>query len=153
MAADPPGGTPGAVLCLTRRFAAPRAAVFRAFTDPEALRHWWVPTAGHSVPQVEVDCRPGGAYRITMQRPDGTRVFLTGVYREVRAPERLVYTWRWDNPTSDGSETLVTIDFRALDDGATEVAIRHEGFATERLRDLHDEGWSGCLGHLPAVLA
>jgi uncharacterized protein YndB with AHSA1/START domain len=144
--------SPTAVLSLIRRFAAPRDAVFHAWTDPDALRAWWIPDQGCSVPHVEIDLRVGGSYRITMRRPDGSEAFLVGRYREVHAPERLVYTWRWDGPTADEGETLVTVEFRDLG-GSTEVAIRHEGFASARARELHDRGWSACLARLPRVLA
>lgn len=84
-------------LHLTRTFAAPRAAVFRAWTDPERLKQWWGPP-GYATPAVELDLRVGGRYRIGMRKlPDGDVFYLSGVYQEVRPPERLVYTWRWES--------------------------------------------------------
>ena len=66
-------------LRLTRVVPAPRDAVFRAWTEPEALKRWWVPFPGMSVPAAEVDLRPGGRYRLTMRNSRGEDLFLHGV--------------------------------------------------------------------------
>jgi uncharacterized protein YndB with AHSA1/START domain len=135
-------------LRLTRVVPAPRDAVFRAWTDPEALRRWWVPFEGMTVPAAEVDLRPGGRYRFTMRNAGGEEFHLSGIYREVRPPERLVYTWRWDD--GDG-ETLVTVDFEAK--GATTLLhLTHERFPDAAARDRHGVGWSGVLDRLVAVM-
>jgi uncharacterized protein YndB with AHSA1/START domain len=140
-------------LRLTRIVAAPRDAVFRAWTDPEALRRWWVPVEGMSMPAVEVDLRPGGRYRLTMRNAKGEEFHLTGVYREVRPPERLVYTWRWEGTEYDAEgETLVTVEFVATDAG-TELRLTHEQFPDVAARDRHDVGWRGVLDRLAAVMA
>jgi uncharacterized protein YndB with AHSA1/START domain len=82
-----------------------------------------------------------------MSRPTLAGFYLSGTYREVRAPERLVYTWRWERPEMDVGETLVTVEFHDLG-GATEVIVTHELFPDEAARDRHQEGWSGCLARL-----
>ena len=78
---------------LTRTFDAPRALVFRAFTEPRHLARWWGPR-GMANPVCEMDVRPGGAYRIVMRSADGTDYPITGVYREVvdGAQQRLTQT-------------------------------------------------------------
>ena len=138
-------------LRLTRVVPARREVVFRAWTDPEALRRWWVPFEGMTVPAAEVDLRPGGRYRFTMRSPKGEEFGLTGVYREVRPPERLVYTWRWEGTERDGDgETLVTVDFEAR--GATTLLhLTHEQFPDADTRDRHGAGWGGVLDGLVAV--
>jgi len=60
------------------------------WTDPAHLAQWWGPD-GFTNPVCEVDLRPGGALRIHMRGPDGTVYPMTGVYREISAPERLVF--------------------------------------------------------------
>jgi uncharacterized protein YndB with AHSA1/START domain len=140
-------------LRLTRVVPAPRAAVFRAWTDPEALRRWWVPFAGMSVPAAEVDLRPGGRYRFTMRSSKGEEFHLSGVYREVRPPERLVYTWRWEGTerADDDGETLVTVDFEAT--GTTTLLhLTHEQFPDPDTRDRHGVGWGGVLDRLVAFM-
>jgi uncharacterized protein YndB with AHSA1/START domain len=137
-------------LKVTRAFRAPCEKVFRAWTDPEALKQWWGPP-GYECPDAEVDLGAGGKYRLAMRKvPDGEVFYLTGAYREVRPPQRLVYTWRWESQPDLG-ETLVTVEFldRA---GATEVVLTHELFPSQAARDDHDKGWSGCLDRLAASL-
>ncbi len=133
-------------LQIRRTFAAPRAKVFRAWTDPEELKKWWGPE-GYVTPIAEVDLRVGGRYRLGMRKlPNGDVFYLTGTYQEVWRPEKLVYTWRWEAEPELG-ETLVTVEF--LDrDNSTEVVLTHELFPTEKARQGHEEGWSGCLDRL-----
>jgi uncharacterized protein YndB with AHSA1/START domain len=103
----------------------------------------------------EVDLRPSGRYRLTMRDPAaGEEYTVAGEYVEVLPPERLVYTWTWEGGAEimSGSEaTVVEVEFVA-DGGATEVVLTHRGFADERIRELHGEGWSGCLANLEEVL-
>ncbi len=137
-------------LNLRRIFKAPRQKVFRAWTDPEELKKWWGPE-GYATPSAEVDLRVGGKYRLGMRKlPNGEIFYLSGVYREVRPPERLVYTWRWESEPAMG-ETLVTVEFREAGE-STEVVLTHELFPTEKARDDHSRGWNGCLDRLARAL-
>jgi uncharacterized protein YndB with AHSA1/START domain len=138
-------------LRVRRRFPAPRDRVFRAWTDPEALRRWWLPRPGVSVPQLELDVREGGRYRIAMKNEKGAVFHLSGTYREVRPPEKLVYTWRWERPDMDIGETVVTVEFRDLGT-ATEVVLTHDLFPSAAARDEHARGWSGVLEQLERTL-
>ena len=70
-----------------------------------------------------------------------------GSYREVRPPERLVYTWAWQGTRMDGIETLVTVDFREAGQD-TEVLLTHEGFDTQGDHTAHRDAWIGCLDRL-----
>ncbi|MGH7858430.1 MAG: SRPBCC family protein [Candidatus Binatia bacterium] len=142
---------PDTTLFLRRKFAAPPEKVFRAFTEPEALKRWWMPNEGFSVPAAEIDLRVGGSYRVAMKNPKGEVFYLSGTYREIRPPERLVYTWRWEATEMDIGETLVTVDFRG-EGGSTELQVTHELFPDALQRDRHGTGWSGCLDHLPTAL-
>jgi uncharacterized protein YndB with AHSA1/START domain len=80
---------------------------------------------------------------------------VVGEYKEVRPPERLVYTWSWEsNPAEmEGSmDSLVTVEF--ADDGeATQVSLTHTGFADETIRDLHAHGWEACIANLERYLS
>jgi len=147
--ASPTRGTE-ITLNLRRIFKAPREKVFRAWTDPEELKKWWGPE-GYATPSAEVDLRVGGKYRLGMRKlPDGEIFYLSGIYREVRPPESLVYTWRWEAQPEHG-ETLVTVEFREVRD-STEVVLTHERFPTQKARDDHNRGWSGCLDRLAKLL-
>jgi len=141
---------PETVLVLTRTFAAPREKVFRAWTDPEALKKWWAAGPGFTTTIVEVDLRVGGSYRLGMKPPDQEVAYVVGgTYREIQRPARLVYTWIWEG--TDGPETLVTVEFR--DRGSlTEVVLTHEHFADATDRDRHAAGWNGCLDRLAQVI-
>ena len=143
-------GGNGAVLRLERSLPAPRAAVYRALTDPQELGAWWGPH-GFTAPSVELDPRIGRGYRIAMQPPDGELFYLSGEFREVEAPERLAYTFRWDPPHEDDRETIVTL---GLEDRGAETVLRltQGDFATEERRALHEGGWSESLQRLDGFL-
>jgi uncharacterized protein YndB with AHSA1/START domain len=93
-------------ICLTRLFDAPRDLVFEAMSKPEHIRRWWGRLGdGYSVPVCEVDLRPGGKWRFVNRHPTGEAAF-SGVYREINAPERVVFTEVFE-PFFDG-ESVVT---------------------------------------------
>ncbi|MBO9554734.1 SRPBCC domain-containing protein [Cellulomonas sp.] len=95
---------------ITRVLDAPRSAVWKAWTDPDEMAHWYHPR-GLTTPRdsVAVDLRVGGAYRYTMVAPDDTTYPTGGVYREVVEPERLVFTWG-DPGGQDAAVATVTLD-------------------------------------------
>ena len=93
-------------IVLTRLFDAPRQLVFEAMTRPEHVRRWWgILDEHHSVTVCEIDLRPGGTWRFAGRGPRGDYGFH-GVYREVAAPERVVFTEIFD-PFPD-VESVVT---------------------------------------------
>ena len=136
----------GFTLHLVRRLAAPPERVFAACVEPEQLREWWGP-AGFTSPQVELDVRPGGTYRIAMQPPDGELFHLRGEFVEVELPSRLSYTFVWEEPDPDDRETVVSLAFREVE-GGTELALEQGEFATEERFELHRSGWSDTLERL-----
>jgi uncharacterized protein YndB with AHSA1/START domain len=139
--------TTSRVVHLTRTIKASREEVFRAWTEPEQMKHWVAPE-GMEIPVVEADVRVGGAYRIQMRSPEGEVYTAFGKYREITPPERLVYTWSWkEEPHSDIGETVVTVTLEDAD-GATAVTLHHEGFPTEERREGHEQGWTSCLTRL-----
>jgi uncharacterized protein YndB with AHSA1/START domain len=140
----------GLVLTLKRLLPAPRAAAYRALSDPGELAKWWGPR-GFTAPSVEFDPRVGGSYRIAMQPPDGDLFHLSGEFREVNPPARLAYTFRWDPPAPDDRQTVVTLSLQARGD-RTEVLLTQAEFATEERRALHEGGWTDSFGRLEQVL-
>jgi uncharacterized protein YndB with AHSA1/START domain len=78
-------------LTIVRIFDAPRALVFRAWTDPKMMAKWWAPKH-FTNPVCEVDMRIGGALRIVMRGPDGSEHPMKGVFTEVVKNERIVFT-------------------------------------------------------------
>jgi uncharacterized protein YndB with AHSA1/START domain len=139
-------------LVITRVFDAPRALVFKVWTEPERLVRWWGPE-GFTVPSCEMDLRPGGAFRFLMRSPEGTDHRLQGVYREIVEPERLVFTWAWvDADGKPGHETLVTVTF-AEHGAKTKLTLHQAVFESVESRDSHEEGWTECLDRLAVCLA
>ena len=138
-------------LVIRRTFDAPRPRVYQAWTRPEQMRRWMGP-GDTKVPELESDVRVGGAYHIAMEMADGERLLVRGVYREVREPERLSYTWSWEeDKPEDEVETLVTVEFH--DRGSqTDVVLTHERLASEASRDNHERGWDSALDNLVAYL-
>lgn len=137
-------------LQLRRTIPAPREKVFQAWTRPEALMRWCAP-GDMTTPFADVDLRVGGRFHIHMQGPDGTPHRATGTYREISPPEKLVFTWAWEEKP-DEEETLVTLEFRERG-RATDFVLTHERFPSEDVRDRHAIGWGGCLDKLAGVLA
>jgi uncharacterized protein YndB with AHSA1/START domain len=136
-------------LVITRVFDAPRDLVFKAWTEPERLAHWWGPE-GFSLPFLDLDMRPGGTWRACMRGPDGTNYWQHGVCRELVPPERLVFTSIWD--TDPTHEMLVTVAF-AERGKKTEVTLRQRLFKSVESRDSHQGGWSSSFNRLAAYLA
>jgi uncharacterized protein YndB with AHSA1/START domain len=138
-------------LQLSHRFAAPREQVFDAWINPTVLRRWWKAAPEWGTPLAEVDPSEGGSYRLSMRTDTGEIHTVHGEFREVQPPERLVYTWSWDEgpeAAMAGSEsTLVVVDF--LEDGdGTLVKLTHSGFAGEEIKAMHLQGWEAVLANL-----
>lgn len=137
-------------LRLERTFNAPRQAVFDAWTSPEVLKRWWPAGADWDTPVAEVDVRVGGRLRLVMRSPDGEEFGGSGEYVEIRPPERLVYTWKWD--AGHGAGQLVEVEFTERDDGTTTVVLTNTGLEDERERREHREGWDASFDNLKRVL-
>ncbi|HEX3369896.1 MAG TPA: SRPBCC domain-containing protein [Candidatus Cybelea sp.] len=138
-------------LVLRRTYAAPRQRVFDAWTTPELAVKFLGPS-DVTVPEIQMDVRTGGTYKIGMLMTDGERWYVGGTYREVRPPERLVMTWRWEeDKPEDEHESLLTLEFNERD-GGTELVLTHEQFATDESRDGHEKGWAEILDKLGTLL-
>jgi uncharacterized protein YndB with AHSA1/START domain len=136
-------------LTIKRRFNAPPAKVFAAWTDPEKVKRWMGPGAV-VVLSAENDVRTGGRYRWLMQSPDGQEHDVRGVYREVIPNEKLVFTWAW--LTTPERDSLVTITLKSDGDG-TLMTLTHEQFFDEDARDRHNQGWTGAMDKLDKYLS
>jgi uncharacterized protein YndB with AHSA1/START domain len=143
-------------LRLTRIFDAPRELVFKAWTEADQFKQWFGAAAcdGASLQTVKVDARVGGKYRLQVRRADGEFYTTAGVYREVKAPGRLVFTWAFEKDGSgdefgevEQPEMLVTVEFKAHGK-QTELILTHEKFASVESRDRHEQGWTRCLDSL-----
>lgn len=136
-------------LAIKRRFDAPPAKVFGAWTDPQKLTRWFGPTGGE-VLHADTDVRVGGRYHIVFRTDDGEEHDVSGVYREVVPDEKLKFTWMWR--TMPERESLVTVALKRDGDGCV-LTLTHEQFFDEPARDRHHAGWSGTLDKLERYLA
>jgi len=136
-------------LTLKRRLKAPPAKVYAAWTDPEKMTRWMGPGEIKTA-RAESDTRVGGRYRVVMRTADGEEHDVSGVYREVVANEKLVFTWAWK--TTPERESLVTVLLKP-DGAGTLLTLTHEQFFDEQARNNHEKGWTGSLDKLEKFLA
>jgi uncharacterized protein YndB with AHSA1/START domain len=139
-------------LVITRVFDAPRALVFRAWTEPSHLMQWWGPR-GFTLPSCTVELRPGGVYAFQMRGADGDR-WTRGTFTDVREPELLAWTGSWvdeqGKPTSPITKVTVTFEDQQ---GKTRVTLRQVGFESAAARDSHRGGWGSSMDRLAEMLA
>jgi uncharacterized protein YndB with AHSA1/START domain len=133
-------------LTLVRRIRATPASVFEAWTRPEILATWWGPHHTRVV-EAEIDAREGGAFRVMLEEDTGARHEVRGIYAEVEAPKRLVFSWAWTNAPERVSR--VTVALRAITEG-TEVTLTHDRFADDATATRHRRGWTESLERLAA---
>ena len=138
-------------LTLQRKFPVAPEKVWRAWTDPQALKQWFGPSGRHQpVAVADVDLRVGGRFRLVFGGPDGDEHEAAGVYKEVQPHRKLVFTWCWPRTTPDRI-SQITILLRAEGNG-TDMEFRHEQFFDAAARDGHLRGWSETFGKLEAFL-
>lgn len=130
-------------LTITRLFAAPRELVFEAWTKAEHLSKWSCPR-DLEISFAQSDVRPGGSLRVCMRSPDGNEYWLSGEYREVVAPSRLVFTHAWDDAAF---QTIVTVTLEPEGD-KTRLTLHQAPFPDRAQRDGHESGWSSTLDNL-----
>ncbi len=158
----------GSEFVLTRILAAPRELVFKVWTQPQHLQEWFSPK-GFTVLAAKMDLRPGGFYHYGMRLPDGKEMWGKWIFREIVAPERIVFINTFSDaqggltrhPFSENwpSEMLSTITF-AEKDGGTLLTIRWAPYnATEVEIKTFDEGrpgmqqgWGGTMEQLVTYL-
>jgi len=136
-------------LKLERIYPVAPEKVWRAWTDPQALRRWWGPP-NEPVSLAELDVRVGGRFRIVFGGKDGKEHECAGVYKEVVPNRRLAFTWSWPRTTPE-RVSLVTILFNASA-GGTELVLKHEQFFDDTARDGHNRGWTVALEKLGVFL-
>jgi glutathione S-transferase len=138
-------------LTVTRTIRAPRQKVYDAFVKPELVRQWFGPR-GFTVTRADIDARIGGRYRMAMRPKTGETYTVAGEYRELSPPDRLSFTWKWqEEPMNALPETLVTVTLterRAAHGVETEVKLLHSGFPAAGPRDAHAHGWSSQMNDL-----
>ncbi|HSY16940.1 MAG TPA: SRPBCC domain-containing protein [Candidatus Acidoferrales bacterium] len=141
-------------LVFTRTFAAPRDLVFQAWTTADMVKNWWG-CGQFPACHVEMDARPGGAWRGCLRADNGDEIHLAGRFIEVVQPERLVFTFVRMAAPEIGVEpvdTQVTVTFTEQA-GKTLMRFRQEIFTTADLRDNHQDGWTTSFARLDNIFA
>ena len=139
-------------LIITRIFDAPRYLVFKAWSEPDRAMRWWG-SQGFTTAHCEMEFRPSGACRVCMRSREGTEHWQRGVCREVVEPERLVFTFAWEDAEGrPGHETVVTVSFAEYG-LKTRLTLNQAVFETVTARDLHQGGWASALDCLADYLA
>ncbi len=141
---------------VTRVFDAPREQVFAAWTKGEHLMRWFGPK-GFTVPSCEADPRPGGVFRLVMRSPDGKDYRVSGSYREVVAPERLVIACTADDDKGIARlEEVINVTFTERA-GKTTLTVHAtaSGPSAEAAAMLKGmpKGWAQTVDRLGAHLA
>jgi uncharacterized protein YndB with AHSA1/START domain len=138
-------------LILTRRLNAAPEKIYAAWTDPQKLAQWFGPSlAEPGSVRAELDVRVGGHYRISFTGEGGEYHQVGGVYREVIANARLVFSWAWHSTPE--RESLVTVSLKAQGKG-TLLTFHQEQFFDQAARDGHERGWTEFLAKLERFFA
>src|SRR5688500_5627155 len=146
----------GQKFVFTRVFDAPRELVFKVWTDPKHVQQWWGPH-GFTNPRCDWDARPGRPIYVDMQGPDGTIYPMTGEFREIVEPERLVFL----SAVPDGKggslfEVLNTVTFNERN-GKTTISLTAQIVRKSPGADVYlkgmNEGWTQSLDRLAAYVA
>lgn len=143
-------------LVLDRVLAAPRANVYRAWTEPALMKQWFAPLPW-TTPVVETDVRPGGASLVVMRGPDGTEFPNRGVYLEVVPGEKLVFTDAFTRAWEPSEKPFFVAELTFADAGPGRTRyIARARHWTVADREAHEkmgfhEGWGQCAKQLEAL--
>jgi len=127
-------------LVVTRTFAAPPAVVFKAWSSADHMKRWFSPE-GFSVPEAEIDLRPGGVFAICMRSPQGDDNWLRGAYTEVAPPHRLAFTGEVAFGGVRRFTAHTTVNFEG-DNHGTLLTVR-------QVHEIHDPAFSFAIDGAP----
>lgn len=139
-------------LVVTRIIDAPRSLVFKAWTQPEHIARWWGPQ-GFVTIGCDMDIRIGGRFRFGMRSPQGTEHWKVGLYRDIVEPERIVFTFAWENADGTPGHELLTVVSFAEHGTKTKLTLHQAVFETTAWRDDHRTGWTSCLERFAEYIA
>ncbi len=155
---------------ITRQFDAPREVLWKCFTEPERMQAWFGPK-GSTVVASNMDLRVGGTYHGAMRDPAGRVMWAKFVYREIVAPERLVWVHSFSDEAGGLTrhplsptwplQLLTTVTFEEQPGGKTRLTLRwspldataEEQKTFDAAHDGMTQGWGGSFERLDAYLA
>ena len=146
---------PAREVVVTRTFDAPRELVFEVWTNPRHVEQWWGPM-GFTNPVCELDARVDGLIRIDMRAPNGTVYPMTGTYREIIQPERIVFTSAAMDGNGNPIFTVVNTVTLTEKDGKTTLTLHarvvdETADAAQYLKGMN-MGWNQSLDRLDSYL-
>ena len=144
----------GIFLRMEQVFSATRERVFELWSDPEAIKKWFITPDLHEwVATPTAQCSPGGQFNFIVRK--NAQIFhLHGTYIEVKFPEKLSFIWQWDENTpipGAPGKTTVSIDF-CENQTDTNLVLTHAHFPNEDARSAHELGWKRCFDGLSKLL-
>lgn len=128
-------------LVVEREVNAPIEKVFEAWSKPELMNQWMCP--GDRTCESGMNFKVGGEYHITMTNSEGSHTHI-GEYKEIIENQKIVFTWS----NHIVKDTVVTVDLKKVSENTTQLILTHEMFPSEELREMHNDGWNGCLEKL-----
>lgn len=138
---------------ITRVVEAPRERVFAAWTVPEDFAAWYGGDADVPLERVSLDVTPGGEWSLVIVVP-GAEMPFHGVYREVSAPERLVFTLKDRSAPADTEGEIVTVTFTERGRKSTEMVFQQRGgHLTPEQYAAAEDGWEAFFDALDVRLA
>ncbi len=152
-------------MVVTRIFDAPRALVWKAFTDPQYVMQWWGPK-GFTAPVCKMDFRVGGKFLYCMRAPDGQEFWNAGEYREIVLHEKIVSSMYFADSQGNKVEAAhYGMDHTAIDDaydvitfedfgnGQTKLTFTGNETMEQAINSGQVEGWNQILDKAAAVVA
>jgi len=141
--------TDSLTLRMERTYSAPAQAVFDAWTSEEVLRRWFHAEHDWETTVAEVDLRVGGEVRVVMRDPHtGDEYGGGGRYTVIEPPDRLAFTWVWDD---NDTRQLIELEFEEAG-GVTTVRFTHSGLWSEEAVRSHEGGWGSAFDNLARVV-
>ena len=139
---------------VSRRFDAPRKLVFEAFTKPDLVKRWLGPMRGWAMDVCEIDLKPGGRYRYIWRR-DNSEMIVTGTYREVAPPDKIVHTEQFEKPWYEGEAVITTTFVESNGQTTVTMTMLHQSQASRDavLKSGMELGMMETYDQLEALLA
>jgi uncharacterized protein YndB with AHSA1/START domain len=158
-----PTATAERELVIERTFNAPRALVWKAWTDPNTFKQWWGPK-NYTGTVKKLDAKTGGSYHYGMIAANGKTYWTVGTYIDVSPMDRIEYTDSFadeeGNPVSATyygmpempMDMKVILEFEDMENGKTKMTLRHIGVPAGNMQEMTTGGWNESFDKLEASL-